>query len=79
MAILRLFSNNPEGLCVYVTLMDPLSDSSYTDWHNRFSALGLKVVILTGETGTDLKVLARCVSVPCATKSMQVCRGVCTS
>ena len=39
--------------------MDPLSDNSYTDWHNRFSALGLKVVILTGETGTDLKVLAR--------------------
>ena len=25
----------------------------------RFSALGLKVVILTGETGTDLKLLAK--------------------
>ena len=59
MAILRLFSTNPEGRCVYVTPMDPLADNSYTDWHNRFSALGLKVVILTGETGTDLKVLAR--------------------
>ena len=59
MAILRLFSTNPEGRCVYVTPMDPLADNSYTDWHNRFSALGLKVVILTGETGTDLKLLAK--------------------
>ena len=59
MAILRLFSSNPEGRCVYVTPMDPLADNTYADWHNRFSSLGLKVVILTGETGTDLKLLAK--------------------
>ena len=57
MAIFRLFSANPEGRCVYVTPMDPLADNAYADWHNRFSGLGLKVVILTGETGTNLKLL----------------------
>jgi len=59
MAILRLFSNNPEGRCVYVTPQDALADNSYADWHTKFSGLGLKVVILTGETGTDLKLLAK--------------------
>ena len=32
----------------------------YTDWHNKFGLqLGKKVVLLTGETGTDLKLLAK--------------------
>ena len=59
MAMLRLFSSNAEARCVYVTPMDALADNSYAAWHSRFSELGLKVVILTGETGTDLKLLAK--------------------
>ena len=43
MALLRLFSSNPEGRCVYVTPQDALADISYADWHARFSPLGLKV------------------------------------
>ena len=32
----------------------------YADFHNKFSLqLGKKVVLLTGETGTDLKLLAK--------------------
>ena len=59
MAIHRLFSNNPEGRCVYVMPQDALADNSYADWHTKSSLLGLKVVILTGEMGTDLKLLAK--------------------
>merc|ERR1719210_2240516 len=56
---MRLFSQNPEGRCVYVTPKDALADIAYADWHGKFTPLGLKVVILTGETGTDLKLLAK--------------------
>ena len=32
----------------------------YTDWYNKFGLqLGKKVVMLTGETGSDLKLLAK--------------------
>ena len=58
-AIMRLLSQNPEGRVVYVTPKDSLADIAYADWHTKFSPLGMKVVILTGETGTDLKLLAK--------------------
>jgi len=59
MAIMRLFSQNAEGRCVFVTPKDALADIAYADWHGKFTPLGIKVVILTGETGTDLKLLAK--------------------
>ena len=43
MAIMRLFSQNPEGRCVYVTPKDALADIAYADWHGKFTPLGLKV------------------------------------
>ncbi|CAH1783166.1 unnamed protein product [Owenia fusiformis] len=59
-AILRMLAQNPDGKCVYVTPMDSLAEQVYSDWHNKFSLqLGKKVVLLTGETGTDLKLLAK--------------------
>ncbi|KAL5015950.1 hypothetical protein ScPMuIL_005539 [Solemya velum] len=59
-AVLRMFSQNPEGRCVYVTPMEPLAQQVYVDWFNKFGLqLGKKVVCLTGETGTDLKLLAK--------------------
>ena len=45
MAIMRLFSQNPEGRCVYVTPKDALADIAYADWHGKFTPLGLKVRI----------------------------------
>ena len=45
MAIMRLFSQNPEGRCVYVTPKDALADIAYADWHGKFTPLGLKVAI----------------------------------
>ncbi|CAG9768745.1 unnamed protein product [Ceutorhynchus assimilis] len=59
-AILRLFDRNPEGRCVYLVPRDALAELIFADWHNKFGKfLGRKVVLLTGETGTDLKLLAK--------------------
>lgn len=59
-AILRLFSQNAEGRCVYLVPKDALAELIFADWHNKFGQLlGKKVVLLTGETGTDLKLLAK--------------------
>ncbi|KAG8231316.1 hypothetical protein J437_LFUL011140 [Ladona fulva] len=55
-AVLRLLSQNPEGRCVYLVPREAPAELVYTDWHQKFGlALGKKVVLLTGETGTDLK------------------------
>ncbi|GIY38375.1 u5 small nuclear ribonucleoprotein 200 kDa helicase [Caerostris extrusa] len=59
-AILRLLSQNPEARCVYVTPKEPLAEIIYADWTVKFgNVMNKKVVLLTGETGTDLKLLAR--------------------
>lgn len=59
-AVLRLFSQQSDGRCVYLVSKEPLADLVFADWHAKFSALlGIKVVKLTGETGTDLKLLAK--------------------
>lgn len=59
-AVLRLFQQNPEGRCVYLVPRDALAELIFADWHNKFGQLlGKKVVLLTGETGTDLKLLAK--------------------
>uniref|UniRef100_T1JH32 U5 small nuclear ribonucleoprotein 200 kDa helicase n=1 Tax=Strigamia maritima TaxID=126957 RepID=T1JH32_STRMM len=59
-AILRMITVNPEGRCVYITPKEALVEQLASDWHKKFGiALGKKVVTLTGETGTDLKLLAK--------------------
>lgn len=59
-AILRLFQQNAEGRCVYLVPNDSLCDLMFVEWHTKFfDSLGLRVVKLTGETGTDLKLLAK--------------------
>ncbi|CAF3825762.1 unnamed protein product [Adineta steineri] len=63
-AILRLFSNeklkeNPEPKCVYVTPKEELAEIVRQDWDRRFATIGRKVVLLTGETATDLKLIAK--------------------
>ncbi|KAK2712756.1 U5 small nuclear ribonucleoprotein 200 kDa helicase-like [Artemia franciscana] len=59
-AMLRLFSQNVDGRCVYVVPRESLAEIQYADWQHKFGEiLGKKVVLLTGETATDLKLLAR--------------------
>ncbi|XP_070541263.1 U5 small nuclear ribonucleoprotein 200 kDa helicase-like [Ptychodera flava] len=60
LAILRMLSQNIDGRCVYVTPLDALAEQVYNDWHAKFQLqLAKKVVLLTGETSTDLKLLAK--------------------
>lgn len=59
-AVLRLFSQQSDGRCVYLVSKESVADLIFADWHQKFGAvLGAKVVRLTGETGTDLKLLAK--------------------
>ncbi|XP_063432226.1 U5 small nuclear ribonucleoprotein 200 kDa helicase-like [Mytilus trossulus] len=59
-ALLRLFSQSPDGRCVFVTPLEALAQQMYIEWQVKFGQqLGKKVVLLTGETATDLKLLAK--------------------
>ena len=59
-AILRLLSNKDEPRCVYVAPLQYIVDQVYSDWSNKFGTqLDKKVVVLTGETSVDLKLLAK--------------------
>lgn len=55
--MLRLLTQHADGRCVYLVPKEPLAEIVFADWHQKFNTtLGKKVVMLTGETGTDLKV-----------------------
>uniref|UniRef100_A0A8C1DTC0 Activating signal cointegrator 1 complex subunit 3 n=1 Tax=Cyprinus carpio carpio TaxID=630221 RepID=A0A8C1DTC0_CYPCA len=59
-AILRMLLHNSEGRCVYITPMEALAEQVFVDWHQKFQeTLNKKVVLLTGETSTDLKLLGK--------------------
>ncbi|XP_010788399.1 U5 small nuclear ribonucleoprotein 200 kDa helicase [Notothenia coriiceps] len=59
-AILRMLLHNAEGRCVYITPMEALAEQVFIDWHQKFQdILNKKVVLLTGETSTDLKLLGK--------------------
>ncbi|KAA0201441.1 hypothetical protein HAZT_HAZT004460 [Hyalella azteca] len=59
-AIMRMFSQDENARCVYVAAKDEVVSSMYEEWSDKFgssSGLDKRVVKLTGETGTDLKLL----------------------
>ncbi|XP_068216026.1 U5 small nuclear ribonucleoprotein 200 kDa helicase [Palaemon carinicauda] len=56
-AILRMFSQDESARCVYVASKDEIVESMYEHWQEKFSNLEKRVVLLTGETGADLKLL----------------------
>lgn len=61
-ALLRLHTNNPSSKCVYVNPVEQLCTLVHAEWTAKFgdaSSLGMRFVQLTGETGTDLKLLAK--------------------
>jgi len=58
LAMLRLFSTNPTGKCVYVVPKTEIVESVYLKWSTTLTeVLDVQVVKLTGETITDLKLL----------------------
>ncbi|CAF4162165.1 unnamed protein product, partial [Rotaria sordida] len=50
---------NPQPKCVYVTPKEELAEIVRQDWDRRFATIGRKVVMLTSETGTDLKLISK--------------------
>lgn len=59
-AVLRLLSQNPEGRCAYLVTKDALAEIVFAEWQQIFTGiLNIKVVLLTGETSTDLKLIAK--------------------
>lgn len=59
-AVLHMFSLNPDSRCVYVTPLQSLADQVFADWNSKFGVqLQKNVVLLTGETSADLKLLAK--------------------
>lgn len=61
-AILRNHQKGPESLMrvVYIAPMEAIAKERYRDWEKKFGkGLGMRVVELTGETATDLKLLEK--------------------
>ncbi|XP_073981817.1 U5 small nuclear ribonucleoprotein l(3)72Ab [Rhodnius prolixus] len=59
-AILRMISQDPEARCLYITAKEALAQIIYAEWHHVLTSLiGSRVVLLTGETATDLKLLSK--------------------
>ncbi|XP_027106928.1 DExH-box ATP-dependent RNA helicase DExH12-like [Coffea arabica] len=61
-AILRNHQKGPESVmrAVYIAPIEALAKERYNDWKRKFGdGLGMKVVELTGETATDIKLLER--------------------
>ncbi|KAJ6748412.1 DEXH-BOX ATP-DEPENDENT RNA HELICASE DEXH12-LIKE [Salix purpurea] len=61
-AILRNHQKEPEcGMrAVYIAPLEAIAKERYRDWERKFGqGLGMRVVKLTGETATDLKLLER--------------------
>lgn len=59
-AILHLLLQHHDARCVYITSLQSLAEQVFTDWRSKFGiVLGKNVVMLTGETSADLKLLAK--------------------
>lgn len=72
-AVLRLLSQNPEGRCVYLVSKDALAELVFAEYQQIFSGiLGKKVVLLTGESATDLKLLSKGQIIICTAEKWDV-------
>lgn len=69
-AILRMLLTDPSGKCVYVAPRTEIAEEVFANWNGRFgSILGAgQVVLLTGETAPDLRLLAEAKIVICTAK-----------
>eukprot|EP00455_Lapot_gusevi_P039579 TRINITY_DN443_c0_g2_i2.p1 TRINITY_DN443_c0_g2~~TRINITY_DN443_c0_g2_i2.p1 ORF type:complete len:1189 (+),score=464.92 TRINITY_DN443_c0_g2_i2:195-3569(+) len=57
-AILRMLQQHPDGRCVYIGPLPAIARERFEDWTRRFQqTMDVRVVSLTGETTTDLKLL----------------------
>lgn len=69
-AIMRMLVNQPQGKCVYVAPKEESATNTFSDWHARFGSLlrSGQVVHLSGETTSDLKLIAEARIIICSAK-----------
>jgi len=69
-AILRMLVSDPRGKSVYVAPREEIAGSIYSNWEKRFGSIlkSGQVVLLTGETAPDLRLLAEAKIVVCTAK-----------
>ncbi|TRY69287.1 hypothetical protein TCAL_05639 [Tigriopus californicus] len=59
-AMLRLFGGDRTDVrCVYMAPLQSVAEIAFAEWHTKFAPLGVRTVLLTGETSTDLKLIAK--------------------
>lgn len=59
-ALLRHYENSPNGKVVYCTPVEELAKNLYFDWLESIaSILNKSIVLLTGETSIDMKLLKK--------------------
>ena len=58
-AILRMFSADAKGKCVYVVSKPIVVKQKTKEWTKRFGALGISVAALTGDSTEDLKIMSK--------------------
>lgn len=59
-AILRMITQDTDYRCLYITAKEALAQIVYAEWHHKLTPLiGNRVVLLTGETATDLKLVSK--------------------
>ena len=59
-ALLRHYENSPNGKVVYCTPVEELAKNLYFDWHESIAPiLNKSIVLLTGETSIDMKLLKK--------------------
>jgi pre-mRNA-splicing helicase BRR2 len=67
-AIHRMLVSDPDGKCVYVAPKDSIVNNVYLNWSERFGSIlkPSQVVKLSGESATDLRLLAQAKIVVCS-------------
>lgn len=59
-ALLRLFTQHgDQAKCVYIAPKSELCEAVRRQWEQKLAPLGKKIVLLTGETATDLKLISK--------------------
>lgn len=59
-AIMRALNSDPAARCVYIAPLSALIEERYAEWSQSFGqVMGKRVVVFTGESSADLKLLKR--------------------
>ena len=73
LALLHAFANDSNACCVYVTPVNDQAKLIYEEWKKKFQGIVEKeIVLLTGEIGTDVRLISRASIVIATTEKWDV-------